>query len=296
MSSSPVFYLLKPERVESASTARSWLGRIVQNHAAPDASFTPTDPLKLLLNFPVTESKIDNASAFVENATNAQLELELTGLASTFRDRGKGSGVKISTASIKYLRLQNHLKVLEALGKDAEVKEDLAKMIKPGGEPAYIIVGMLIWENATFTDSSSISKSTGGSIELPVSTTVAAVTGVVIPDINPGVANETETTQRRELSGFSQGSGIFALEYRTIRRRAYSVLRNFTPRLGGYGGRIEKDRVFGEHPEHKIGDEVVVQECPVEIDDEEISWADLAEDELVVESVGNVMLAFEAQV
>ena len=103
MSSSPVFYLLKPERVEPASSVHSWLGRIIQNHAAPDANFTPTDPAQLLHDMRVSETRIANASAFVDNAMNGKLELQLTGLATTFRAQSKGSGVHFSTKSVRYI-------------------------------------------------------------------------------------------------------------------------------------------------------------------------------------------------
>ncbi|KAL8919117.1 MAG: hypothetical protein Q9172_005147 [Xanthocarpia lactea] len=294
MPSSPVFYLLKPERVEAASSVYSWLGRIVRNHAAPDASFTPADPARLLQDISVSETKIANASNFVDNATNGKLELQLTGLASTFQACGKGSGVEFSATSIRYIRLQNHGKALEAVLKDVEVIEDMRKMLKPGGEPAYFIVGMLVWENATIVDSRSTSKGIGGSVELPVSAAVGASTGLVLPDINPGIGAESEAVQRRTLAGFSEGSSIFAFEYRTVRRPVYYIMGNFTPRLGGYGGRIEKDRVFGTSTPTQ-DDQPLLKESPVVMDDDDddISWADLTEEELEVESVCNLRVAFD---
>ena len=143
-------------------------------------------------------------------------------------------------------------------------------MLKPGGEPAYFIVGMLIWENATFVDSRSTSNGIGGSVELPVSAAVGASTGLVIPNINPGVGAEADAVQRRRLAGFSEGSSIFAFEYRTVRRRVYSIRGNFTPRLSGYGGRIEKDRVFGDSRPKQDG-QSILKESPVVMDDDDIS-------------------------
>ncbi|KAL8683838.1 MAG: hypothetical protein Q9186_000181 [Xanthomendoza sp. 1 TL-2023] len=293
MPSSPVFYLLKPERVEPASSVCSWLGRIVQNHAAPDANFTPSDPARLLQEIRLSETEIANASAFVDNAMNRKLDLQLTGLASTFQARGNGSGVQFSTTRIRYIRLQNHEKALEAILKDVEVKEDTRKILKPGGQPAYFIVGMLIWDNATFVDKRSISKGIGGSVELPVSIAVGASTGLVLPDINPGAGAESETVQNRTLAGFSEGSSIFAFEYRTVRRRVYSITQNFTPRLGGYGGRIEKDRVFGGSTSRQDGLPMLNESPVVMDDDDDISWADLVEKELGVESVCDLLVAFD---
>ncbi|MCJ1396675.1 hypothetical protein MMC18_009567 [Xylographa bjoerkii] len=294
MSLSPVCYLLKPERLEPAASATSWLGRIVRHYAVPDADFTPEKPSKLLVDFTISETKIADVSVFMDNSDNGQLELQLAGLASTFRSRGKDSGVEFSTTSIRHVRLQKHEKALKAIISDGEVMEDLTRMLKPGGDPAYFIVGMLIWENATFVDSRSRSKGVGGSVELPVTTAVAASTGLVIPDVDLKLAAESEATQKRTISGTSEGSSIFAFEYRTVRRSIFSIGSNFTPRLGGYGGRIEKDRVFG-HSSPKQDDTLVSEDGPVVMDDDVdgISWADLVESELEVESVCDLSLAFD---
>jgi hypothetical protein len=69
MSDLPTFYLLNPERVEPASSARSWLGRIVQNYAAPDAAFTPAEPSGLLSGSSVSETTIADASAFLRGTS-----------------------------------------------------------------------------------------------------------------------------------------------------------------------------------------------------------------------------------
>lgn len=288
----PVFNLLRPERVEPASRALSWLGRTVQNYAAPDAWFTPEDPSQLLKDITISETKITDASAFVSNATATNLSFELSGLASFFQQQGRCSGIQFSATSVWYIRLQNHPKVLKALLDDPTIKKDLAQMLKPGGQPGYLIVGMLIWENASFADSRLTVDEVGGSVELPVAAGVSAHTGITTPNINPAVELQSQRTLRRSLAGFSAGSSIFAFEYRTIRRRIYSIGSNFTPRLGGYGSRIEKDRVFGGGMQQE--QLPVRDEAPVEMDEEDIAWVNLVDGELEVESFGDVLLAFDS--
>jgi hypothetical protein len=292
MSHTPVFNLLRPERVEPASKAASWLGRIVQNHAAPDAWFTPEEPSRLLIDITTSETKIADASALVNNGTAANLTLELSGLASFFQERGRQTGIQFSTTSISYIRLQNHPKALRSIVDDPSVKGELAQMLKPGGQPAYFIVGMLIWENASFADNRLTAAGVGGSVELHLAGGVS--TGLSIPSINPAVELQSKRSLRRGLTGFSEGSSIFAFEYRTVRRRIYSIRSTFTPRLGGYGSRIEKDRVFGEGAQQEK--ELTQDEPPVEMDEEDISWVDLIDTELEVESFGGVLLAFDNHV
>ena len=143
MSLSPVCYLLKPERLEPASSAASWLGRIVRHYAVPDADFTPASPAELLCDITVSDTKIADVSAFMDNTDNGQLELQFAGLASAFRARDSSHGVEFSTTKIRHVRLQRYENALAAIVGDAEVMKDLTRMLKPGGDPAYFIVGML---------------------------------------------------------------------------------------------------------------------------------------------------------
>jgi hypothetical protein len=295
MSETPVFYLLRPERVEPASSTRSWLGRIIKHYASPDASFTPSDPKAILSDLPFSETKIADASVFMRGTASQELSFKLSGLASAFQNRGQGTGVEFSTTEIKYVRLQNHDKALRALCENPEVMADLNRMLKPGGEPAYMIVGMLIWSNASFIDLREHAKGVGGSVELPVAAAVAGSTGVLLPDlVNPSVGAATGTVHGRALAGFSEGSSIFAFEYRTIRRRVYSLSRNFQPRLGGWG-RIEKDRVFGDHDKKNEAHQCEVENSVVELDEEESQWIDLVEEEPEVEDIGDIKVAFDIE-
>ena len=70
-------------------------------------------------------------------------------------------------------------------------------------------------------------------------------------------------------------------------------MNDFTPRLGGYGGRIERDRVFGGSSAEQE-DPSTAQEGPVAMDDDDdISWAELVEKELEVESTYELSVAFD---
>ncbi|KAF2274698.1 uncharacterized protein EI97DRAFT_476713 [Westerdykella ornata] len=262
---SPTFYLLKPERVEPASDALSWLGRITQNPAAPDANFTPIAPQRLLARHPTSETEIANATAF------------------------------------------NHQKALDALCEDEGVRRDLARMLRPGGEPAYFIVGMLIWQDATFVDRRVKARGVGASLELPVSMAVAATTGVVIPIhgmMDPSVGSGEETARERAMVGFSEGSHIFALEYRTVRRRIFSLGRDFTPKLGGYGGRVQKDSVFGHHdaatttttPTTKGDGSSAESNAVIVLDDEGDEWLDDLHEPPEVETLCGVSIAYDSTV
>jgi len=53
-------------------------------------------------------------------------------------------------------------------------------MLRPGGQPVYMIVALLIWTGATFAEARALSKSRGVGGTLPVST-AASLAGVGTP-------------------------------------------------------------------------------------------------------------------
>ncbi|RFU24404.1 hypothetical protein B7463_g11934, partial [Scytalidium lignicola] len=50
------------------------------------------------------------------------------------------------------MRLENYPKVYQNLRANPEVKADLEEWLTPGGNPVYMIVGLLIWKDASCCD------------------------------------------------------------------------------------------------------------------------------------------------
>jgi len=295
MADPPVFYILPQSHLEPASSATSWLGRIVSSYRDPAASFTPVHPSRLLQG-QATETVLKNASSILRGSSNSTLVAKLTGIASASSAKDRGSGISFETSEIRCLRLQNHPKLFEKLCADDEVKNDLSRWLSPGGKPAYMIVALLIWTDASFISSRAKSDSSGGSVSVAVSTIVGATTGVILPgDMgNPEISRSVGTTQERRVTAFSEGSHIFAFQYRTVRRRAYSIFSDFTPRLGK-GPRVKGDQVFSDKDkEVKEVDDEEREMVPmqVEIDEGHVSWVDVVDDEPDIEDLGNLSFAF----
>jgi hypothetical protein len=149
---------------------------------------------------------------------------------------------------------------------------------------------MLIWEDAAFVDRRTGSVAGGASVQLPVTAAVAASTGVILPDINPRVSSADTANGDRSIIGFSEGSGIFAFEYRAVRRSIYSVSRDFTVKLGGYGARMEKDSLFSHGDSKDLSAELT--ETEVEMDEEDVDWPDVIDDGPEVGQLGSFNVAF----
>jgi hypothetical protein len=185
---------------------------------------------------------------------------------------------------------------LRALQLDHEVKADLGRILIPGGAPAYFIVGMLVWEDAVFVDSRGYPHAGSAAVELSVTAAVAGSTGIVLPNVDPKLSFGGGVQFERGIrtTGFSEGSRIFAFEYRTVRRRFYSLSRDFTTRLGGYGANVEKDSMSSEHSATNHSAESAEDEVELGMDEEDMAWMDVIDDGPEIEQVANSMnIAFD---
>jgi len=282
---SSAFYILDPERLEPASSAPKWLGRIVKNYADPIADFTPDDP-SLLITEPHHEVTISNATSFLSSSSSASVSGRLKDVASLVKTSAMSRGLDFSATSIKSIRMESHRMKFLKLCQDKNVREALGRMLPVGGRPAYMIVGLLIWTDTKFTESKISSQENETSLEVPVDLIAAVAAGAPLPAPlpSPGISVSGGRSTERKFTGVVEGSYIFGVEYRTVRRRKYAIFRNFTPTLDEHGPRVRGGNVFngdGTDDDGKGAEEVNAEEF--EADEEE--WTDMIsdEDELEVE-------------
>lgn len=112
--SKPLFYIFDLKRLEPASEAHSWLGRIVKSYEAPGASFTPADPT------PFTKDRVKKGTIkYVEQAVkaskNGTLRSTLTEIASLSLPSDKQTSFDFNTSSIVTVRLENYDKIFKQL-------------------------------------------------------------------------------------------------------------------------------------------------------------------------------------
>jgi hypothetical protein len=196
------------------------------------------------------------------------------------------------------VRLQNHDKIFDALRQNDEVKSDLGRMLSPGGKPAFMIVAVLIWSDASFTGVRKVESSLSASVTVPLAAAVAAATGAVVPGVDPKLSGERGSSTSRMLDGLSLGSHIFAVQYKAVRRPAWAIGRSSTPVLEDKGPRVEGVKRFaGKFGEEKFA-ESELEPVEVEMDEEFVSRADVLDDddELDTEEIGDVGFAFSESV
>jgi hypothetical protein len=291
----PVYYLLPISSLEPAESATSWLGRIVQNYASPRSEYSPADP-KPFITTPYSDTTITDVTAILRSCTSSEVKARLSSLASLAHSNTPNDDLDISTQSIRFIKLDNYPTIFRALRQSPEVQQHLAHSLRPGGSPAYMIVGVAIWTDARFTKGQTTAKATTADIKAPVTAAIAATTGIVLPQSDVEVSGSSTATTSNQISGLSQGSSIFAIQYRAVRRRLRSVLNDFDPSLEDYGPRTASSFVFSGHAESTGTAEKEAQsetKLDLGLDDDDVDWTDLLDDGPEVEDFDKFSFAFD---
>ncbi|KAF8244993.1 hypothetical protein K440DRAFT_635454 [Wilcoxina mikolae CBS 423.85] len=188
------------------------------------------------------------------------------------------------------MRVEKYSNIFDTMVKQPEVKVELSRMLRPGGKLAYMIVGLLIWSDTTFSNTGDAGQTFKISGEVPLAS---------IPTIsnigNPGLGASINDVAGRTMKGDIKGSQIFAFQYKAVRRKAYSVMKGFTPILEDYGPRVKGDKVFSQQKAQEQSEELAKDtNLNVVIDAEEEIWTDsLGEGTLEEEEFGDIAFAFE---
>ena len=218
-------------------------------------------------------------------------------LASLAHSNTPSHNLDFSTQSIRFIKLDNYPTIFRALRQSPEVQEHLSRALRPGGSPAYMIVGVAIWTDAKFIKSQTTAKATSADIAAPVTAAIAATTGVVLPSADVEVRGSSSATSSNQFSGLSQGSSIFAIQYRAVRRRLRSVLHDFDPSIEDYGPRTASSFVFSGHSDSTATAEEGAQtegtKLDLGLDDDDVDWTDLLDDGPEVEDFDKFSFAFD---
>ncbi|MCJ1355874.1 MAG: hypothetical protein MMC33_005866 [Icmadophila ericetorum] len=101
-----------------------------------------------------------------------------------------------------------------------------------------MVVGLAIWTDTKFTRSKTLANAAQSILKAPVTLAVAVSTGVMLPSIDPEISGSSRSEVTKSMDGQNVGNSIFAIEYRAVRRRFYSLSDEFEPKLETYGPRV----------------------------------------------------------
>jgi hypothetical protein len=278
MADRPFFEILEHERLIPASELSQWLGRIVKFHFEPNASYTPIDPSPFVI-YPLSLTEIHDVTSVVTAAKGMSLEGAIGESLTAASSTSSGGHIDFTTRRILSVRLQRYDKIFQALRDSPEIKQDLKDMLAPGGRPAFMIVGALIWSDATFASVRSIESQLSASATAPLTAAVAAGTAVPLPNIDPKLKTSRDHSTSRMLEGLSLGSHIFGIQYKAIRRPILAFGRNFKPIMVDVGPRVEGSIKYSG----SVGAEARVmtesEDAIYQMDEDFVDWTEVLDEE-----------------
>jgi len=225
MSDKLTFYLLKQLNFINDDPTK-WLGRIVKEYDSPIANSIPSDP-SIYIPTPghIYNTSIANATTLLKASSSQKFKTVLANVLGGSYERAGAKEVNVVTKKLTRWRIRNDEEVLAKLLADESVKTRLSAWLSLMGQPVYFVVGVLVAEDIDTSAKTSASRSIGGMVDVPVIDIATAAAGVPLPLNLGGISFEKKTTRSSdyEVQGQSQGSQIFAMEYKVLKRRLFSL-------------------------------------------------------------------------
>ncbi|KAK5734641.1 hypothetical protein LTR17_008718 [Elasticomyces elasticus] len=241
MPTEPEWFLLKFTHCPEAADLSTLLGTIVPNFHTPQAKRTPVDPTFYTQDkyreYPVLSGVVYHANNAKETSTSAGLRPLLSMMRKTERD----SHIDFSAGLIRSIRLEDYDDIFDLLIQAPEVRIKLEKWVGGHlGGKVYLIVGALVWEDASLDKGSNTTSDDTIESTMPLAQAITGMPSAGLGNVAAGrTANRADS---RALSGKIEGKQILALEYKTIQRRPFSS----STRLTDDNPRYPKDQSFAD--------------------------------------------------
>jgi len=252
MPDDPSFYILKSPHFPPAELMPLLLGRIVKNYASPFDNFTPQDPRKYL-DSPCVECKSRNVSAVISSDEEGSLSTKLKGIAEFSTQSNATAATTFETNNVRSVRVTQHTKAFKKLIEDPVIEAEVRSWLTVGGKPAYLIVGVCIWENAKVKQETTTDEGAAGSVTVAAGTAAAAAAsaGAAVPAWVNGIGDLVTDVKLKEqtvktINADTDGNSIFAIECRNVYRILSSILKGFPVQMSDHGPRYPAARTLGE--------------------------------------------------
>ena len=167
------YYMLPLDRLEPASSASLWLGRIVRDHRDLNAGSVPEDPSQFYIEEP-TETLFEDVKSFVFGAADQQLTAQLTGIGSAVHGQGRFDATDFSTSAMKSIGLPQYRDVFDDMIADQEILAKLRTWLTLGGKPAFMIISLVVWTDVSLIEAKGVSSGTTSEAKIPLSAASAA--------------------------------------------------------------------------------------------------------------------------
>lgn len=269
MADDPVYFLLKGPDFPLGSEADHMLGRFVKSYGNPFKAYVPKDAL-IFNTEPVRTSSLTDFESIVQSTDHKSLLARLFAIFGFSAKSDNDTKIDLSGKQLRAKRLQQYEDMFERMVEDDEVSERLKKWLIPGGRPAFMIVSVLLWKDATLATESHSSTHISADAEIHLKD-LSAAAGIPHP-INPGkvaITSSNEHSADTSMKGDSKGWHVFAVEYRCVRRKLLSGFGDF--KLEDQP-RYTDGRTFGEPDDEHLTSQEEDVSVAFQVDDEDTDW------------------------
>ena len=239
--SKPSFYLLGSWKTINTDTPEEWLGRVVVNYDDPGRSYAPEDASTIRGTKIDRDPGYSNVSELLDSKQGTSLYAALANVLKVSTEDSQSTSPAIKATKVEKLSLSQHPAVFERLQEDLSAKTAISKL-NWQSRTAYLITGLLVTDQLSFTESTTSLSSASLDAKLPTKEVAAALgaPGVDIP-LEAG-GNKMKSSGREGGAGL-EGKRIFAIEYRILRKRRLHKGEELTEK------HLDGERTFGDDEE-----------------------------------------------
>lgn len=194
------------------------IGRFVLSVDDPQSDY-----LDLVDEAEIIVKQHDNYTGQATSETDKSFSSALTSLVSASRTRQKNAFMRITTSLVKTYQMSNSGLWFKKSLQDEKTRTWIEQAVKQGDD-IYLVVGYHTMLDAQVTGGGAATSEIGGSIQVPITATLAA-TGVVIPlggIVDPEFAGKSKHSHGEQQQFVAPGEQICAVQYRKLRFKWYS--------------------------------------------------------------------------
>ena len=253
MSSGQSFYLLEPLQsfpVVEPDTPKLWLGRIVSDYRCPVSGYTPDTSEPPAFKYH-SDAEFSNVTRVIDSINSASIQLSLLDILGVSKEDFKSRKHTFKSRKVERWRLHQDADVLEEVLRNPEVERKLEEWDFGFMSPLYFVVGLLVTEDIAYHTANKTKHKAGGFVDPMQATALAG--GVPLP-FSAKIGVDIGSGRKEDMGTHAKGMRVFAVEYRTFRKRLVQRSKSPQARLKGYGPRGDRsftptDSVDGEEEE-----------------------------------------------
>lgn len=241
------FYLLSSKSTLATDAPEEWLGRVVEDYQLPRAGYAPESTATFRGKVESDDGQT-SVSEYLRSKSGKSIYAALCNVLTASSSDSHSSSPSIKADKVEMLTIGQHSQVWNDLKAS---KADLAKVkgnLAWTGNKAYLIVGLLVTQEITYTENKASESGLSIHAKVPVKEITTGAIGVPI-DAPVETKIDQSTEKSREGGAVLVNRRIFAIQYRVLRK--HRIIKSGSIEVAK--DYLKGNRMFGGV--HELGEE-----------------------------------------